>query len=936
MARVRMVRWAWIVLAGLCALASSETQQQCPPRIEISPCSCTVKKNGLDILCEYTDQQHISNAMAALKGKSFVIFYLKLRQNVLRKLPGFVFLGLDIRHLTIYNSSLSVVEEASLSSIGKMLTQLDVSQNSLTSVPSTAYKNLHQLLVLNMNYNKINSLHSRAFEGLDTLEILTLYENKITTVDQEAFVGLEKKLKRLNLGGNGLTSVPQKSLSILDMLRKLEMQENKISEIREGDFEGLKNLDSLGLAHNKLKVVPARVFSHLTLLNSLELDGNSIYHIDPEAFYGLEENLQYLRLGDNNIHTIPTEALRRLHRLRHLDLRSNNISSIADDAFTGFGDSITFLNLQKNDIKTLPPMAFDNLNSLETLSLQNNKLMHIPEEIMEPVVDTLKIIDIMEAGKLTDIEEEAFNSSPFSNLRELLIQNNPIVYLRKNSFIGLKGLENFSFRMRSMTEVHFEVNFLQHMKTIAILQIHGCILSSEAIMNITGSNVSLSKLQNVDFRFNLIEDLQADVFARLYAVLLFNINDSGIETVDLNAFRGLFALQSLNLSNNNLATLPEGVLDSLMNLRTLYVHDNPWHCDNRICWLRDLFTKGGVIDVKQPPRCANYNNEVFSDVNFCLDDPEPTQPENEEDSSETAIGDSESEEYKKIICRNWGLSPIDFKVNSADEIFTQEIQTASEMFLFRIYDPDVEPVQLIVNITGDTTNFHLLWFNTHDINETGCVTNLNESIILDELRRSNTYTFCMLYYNETTVSPHDCFGFQIRVELGQRAWIRNKYSRLVTSLAIIFFLLAIIASALLMYCCVRKYPVLIKGNKSVIIVGKRKPEESAKPYENRPPSFDSILSSNAQSYGYTRIRRRRYRSPMLRSLSEHSVFSNEVSYIRPTGPTNYQLNTWRLYGKGRQRYVEAFEGSVYGPNPPPLPPPNNIHLTWDENLYTTL
>lgn len=40
-------------------------------------------------------------------------------------------------------------------------------------------------------------------------------------------------------------------------------------------------------------------------------------------------------------------------------------------------------------------MAFDNLNSLETLSLQNNKLMHIPEEIMEPVVDTLKVIDIM-------------------------------------------------------------------------------------------------------------------------------------------------------------------------------------------------------------------------------------------------------------------------------------------------------------------------------------------------------------------------------------------------------------------------------------------------------------------------------------------------------------------------------------------------------------
>lgn len=40
-------------------------------------------------------------------------------------------------------------------------------------------------------------------------------------------------------------------------------------------------------------------------------------------------------------------------------------------------------------------MGFDNLNSLETLNLQNNKLQHIPEEIMEPILDTLRVVDIM-------------------------------------------------------------------------------------------------------------------------------------------------------------------------------------------------------------------------------------------------------------------------------------------------------------------------------------------------------------------------------------------------------------------------------------------------------------------------------------------------------------------------------------------------------------
>ena len=40
-------------------------------------------------------------------------------------------------------------------------------------------------------------------------------------------------------------------------------------------------------------------------------------------------------------------------------------------------------------------MAFENLNSLENLNIQNNKLTSIPEDIMEPIMDTLRVVDIM-------------------------------------------------------------------------------------------------------------------------------------------------------------------------------------------------------------------------------------------------------------------------------------------------------------------------------------------------------------------------------------------------------------------------------------------------------------------------------------------------------------------------------------------------------------
>lgn len=95
--------------------------QTCPPMSEISPCACNVKKNGLDILCEATDVTHINRAMGTLKGKNPIIFYLKLRHSSLPKLQGFVFLALDIRHLTIHNSSLAVIEETALSSLGEFI-----------------------------------------------------------------------------------------------------------------------------------------------------------------------------------------------------------------------------------------------------------------------------------------------------------------------------------------------------------------------------------------------------------------------------------------------------------------------------------------------------------------------------------------------------------------------------------------------------------------------------------------------------------------------------------------------------------------------------------------------------------------------------------------------------------------------------------------------
>jgi len=62
--------------------------------------------------------------------------------------------------------------------------------------------------------------------------------------------------------------------------------------------------------------------------------------------------------------------------------------------FTRFNYNDNELYSPLVSIKVLPSLLFENLNSLETLNLQNNKLQRIPQDIMEPVIDTLRIIDI--------------------------------------------------------------------------------------------------------------------------------------------------------------------------------------------------------------------------------------------------------------------------------------------------------------------------------------------------------------------------------------------------------------------------------------------------------------------------------------------------------------------------------------------------------------
>jgi len=407
---------------------SGTSDEQCPEFKKMLPCTCREKNSGLDITCENVKLSELEKVTRNLKDHTDTrryrdfkqIGYFKVRNSPIPELPDYLFMGLSIVHLTFFDCGLQTLRPNSLSSLAGSLNHLMLSNNELLEVPTIAFRQLRELDHVNLNQNNITVLKDGAFWGLSKVTRLTLYDNKINTIHPDAFDGLTKwtglavfnatancttcpaqtsepstgDLLRLNVARNSLNEVPSEALLQLKNLNQLDLSFNKIKYIEENTFAGMDKLDTLNLNNNKIEELGPRFFEGMPRVTSLKLDYNKIRTIHDEAFYGLEEQLQSLSLQSNKINRFPTASLRPLHQLKTLHLNDNNVSALEEGDFEEFGDHLQNLWLDNNRISEIPTPTFEDLTSLEWLKLNNNKLRTLPYELVEPILDTVKHIDI--------------------------------------------------------------------------------------------------------------------------------------------------------------------------------------------------------------------------------------------------------------------------------------------------------------------------------------------------------------------------------------------------------------------------------------------------------------------------------------------------------------------------------------------------------------
>jgi len=277
------------------------------------------------------------------------------------------------------------------------VTEIDLSQNNLTSIGDVRLGSLPQLLSLHMEENWMQELPGSCLAELPNLQELYMNHNLISSISPTAFRGL-RRLLRLHLNSNKLKVIGREWFEAMPSLEILMIGENPVVLIDDMNFKPLVNLRSLVLTRMNLSQLPDEALTGLDSLESI-------------SFY------------DNIFPEVPHAALRTLKNLKFLDLNKNPIGRIQR------GDFVDMLHLKELGINSMPELvsidsfALNNLPELTKIEATNNpKLSYVhPNAFYKlPRLETL----MLNGNALSALHRITVESLP--NLREVSMHSNPI------------------------------------------------------------------------------------------------------------------------------------------------------------------------------------------------------------------------------------------------------------------------------------------------------------------------------------------------------------------------------------------------------------------------------------------------------------------------------------------------------------------------------
>ncbi|XP_054262871.1 leucine-rich repeat-containing protein 24 [Macrosteles quadrilineatus] len=152
---------------------------------------------------------------------------LDVSGNNLQILPRDTFVRinlLNLQRLYIRSCKLGQIDPEALRGL-KNLVELDLSDNLLTSIPSSTFNDVPFLRDLTLAHNPIQKVEGFAFQTVPNLIKLDLSQCQLQFIAPKAFEGVEQ-LENLRLNGNKLRELRPKTVERLSRLHGVEMHDN--------------------------------------------------------------------------------------------------------------------------------------------------------------------------------------------------------------------------------------------------------------------------------------------------------------------------------------------------------------------------------------------------------------------------------------------------------------------------------------------------------------------------------------------------------------------------------------------------------------------------------------------------------------------------------------------------------------------------------------
>ncbi len=494
----------------------------------------------------------------------------------------------------------------------------------LTTVPSASAQmiecTLELLIVLNLSNNHLSTFPSSVLETMKSLETLDLSSNQLTSFPS---ITTNKQLKYINLSQNHLTEFPVITIP-LPCLSQLILSYNRISSFPAAMITMIaSSINEMLLHNNQLISLPIEI-EYCQQLKVLDLSNNNLNDLIPSL--GYLPFLQILKVEGNCIKTIrqtllikPTEELKKYLRTRGPSIltgedeegvarplahstraASGPVTKKPAAAFTrdddpdeivGFPSNPPAPSFYSREITAKIAERINDINPKQGLLNFSNLSL---QTLTKPFFINYQSYSILSTIIKVDLSSNQLTDYPQAFLEELVtdfqVQGYQYINLSRNLLGKNMNLNRDNSKKRSrklylqctldlsentLSNQNLEI-ILSNSFTHEINDIYGLILHHNPLKQLLLSNSFLlhcSNLQHLELQYcqlTSLEDFDLQTFPHLQYL---DISNNRVSQYPLH-LDVAYNLEFLSIENNEYTSIPT-YLGILPKLKTLLIQGNP-------------------------------------------------------------------------------------------------------------------------------------------------------------------------------------------------------------------------------------------------------------------------------------------------------------------------------------------------------------------------